>query len=230
MAQQQKPVSENPLRPPRFSGPGVVSSTGEAYDARDRSESETFQTTELNKMRSLVVALLALFMAATLPIGAQTKADEEAVRKLPQAFGDAWAKHDGHALSNIMRDDVDFVTVGATWIHGRSDFEKYHTRLLSGRFKDSTISTLQIAVRFLHPDIAVVHWSWRIAGDRNPDGTARQPRYGMMTMIAERQNGTWLVVASQNDNSFPGIDTEFEGIKSPMPMPDQVGTQPSNPQ
>jgi hypothetical protein len=84
-------------------------------------------------------------------------------------------------------------------------------------------------VRFLRPDIAVVHWSWTVAGDKNPDRTARQRRYGMMTMVAEKRNGTWLVVASQNDNSSPGLPPEFEGIKTPMPIPDQVGIQPSNP-
>jgi uncharacterized protein (TIGR02246 family) len=167
-------------------------------------------------MRSLLFALLASFMAATLPIGAQTKLDENAVHKLPQAFSDAWARHDGHELANIMADDVDFVTVGATWIHGRPDFEKYHTRLLSGRFSGSTITPLQIAVRFLHPDVAVVHWSWKIEGDRNPDGTARRPRYGMMTMVAEKRKGTWLVVVSQNDNS--GSIAEFVGESGPWKM------------
>ena len=180
-------------------------------------------------MRRLVSVLLASFLATTLPIGAQTKPDEDAVGKLPRAFSDAWARHDGHELAKIMADDVDFVTVGATWIHGRPDFEKYHTRLLRGRFAESTLTPLQIAVRFLRPDVAVVHWSWKIEGDRNPDGTARRPRYGMMTMVAEKRNGLWRVAVSQNDNSFPGSAPEFEGIKTPMPIPDQVGTQPSNP-
>jgi ketosteroid isomerase-like protein len=88
---------------------------------------------------------------------------------------------------------------------------------------------LQVAVRFLRPDIAIVHWSWTGAGDKNPDGTGRQRRYGMMTMVAEKQSGRWLVVASQNDDSFPGRAPEAEGITSPIPMPDQVGLQPSDP-
>jgi uncharacterized protein (TIGR02246 family) len=58
-----------------------------------------------------------------------------------------------------MVDDADFVTVATTYLHGRSDFERFHVRLLSGRFKDSTITPLQTTVRFLHPDMAVVHWS-----------------------------------------------------------------------
>ena len=180
-------------------------------------------------MKSLLLAFLALFVAAVLPVSAQTKPDEEAVRKLPQVFADAWAKHDGHELAKIMADDVDFVAVGGMWIQGKPDFEKYHTRLLSGRFSESRITPLQTAVRFLRPDIAVIHWSWTITGDKNPDGTARERRYGMMTMVAEKRNGTWLVVASQNDNSFPGLPPEMEGMKTAMPIPDQVGVQPSNP-
>ena len=58
-------------------------------------------------------------------LNAQTKVDEEAVRKLPQAFSDAWAKHDGHELAKIMAHDVDFVTVATTYLHGRADFEKF---------------------------------------------------------------------------------------------------------
>jgi uncharacterized protein (TIGR02246 family) len=154
--------------------------------------------------------------------------DEEAVHNLPQAFCAAFNKHDGQQLGQIMADDLDFVTVGATWLHGRSDFEKYTSRLLSGRFNNVTIELLYVAVRFLRPDTAIVHWSWAVTGDRNPDGTARRRRYGLMTMVTAKRNSTWLVVAAQNDNSLPGMPPELEGIGSPMPIPDQVGPQPPN--
>jgi uncharacterized protein (TIGR02246 family) len=180
-------------------------------------------------MKTFALTLLALFMAAPALVRAQTKTDLNTVHKIPQDFCDAWAKHDGHALAQIMADDVDFVTVGATLIHGRSDFESYHTRLLSGRFKDSTITLLQVEARFLRPDVAIVHWTWKIAGDKNPDGSLRNPRYGLMTMIAERRGSAWLVAGSQNGNSLPGSAPEFSGLSSPMPLPDQVGIQPSNP-
>jgi uncharacterized protein (TIGR02246 family) len=150
---------------------------------------------------------------------AQSKADEEAVRALPQAFCAAWAKHDGHALANIMAGDVDFVTVATTYLHGREDFEKFHVRLLSGRFKDSTITPIDITARFLRPNMSVVHWSWKIEGDKNADGTARQPRYGMMVLVAERQRGTWRVVVGQNTNAILGIPPELEGINPPIAIP-----------
>ena len=145
-------------------------------------------------MKQFLCGLL-LFLFA-LSANAQTKADEDAVRKLPQAFCDAWAKHDGHELARIMAEDVDFVTVATTYLHGRADFEKFHTRLLSGRFKEASITQMGMTSRFLRPDMAVIHWSWKIEGDKNIDGTARQqPRFGMMTMVAERRNGlglSWL--------------------------------------
>lgn len=165
-------------------------------------------------------ATFAVLALAAFPMSAQSKADEDAVRKLPQAFCDAWAKHDGHELAKLMAEDVDFVTVATTYLHGRADFEKFHSRLLSGRFKDSAITVLQSAVRFLHPDMAVVHWSWKIEGDRSFDGTLRQgPRFGMMTMVAEKRNGNWLVVVAQNTNAILGVPPELQDIKTPIPIP-----------
>ncbi len=162
---------------------------------------------------------ILLFLFAT-GANAQSKADEEAVRKLPQAFCEAWAKHDGHELARIMAEDVDFVTVATTYLHGRADFEKFHTRLLSGRFKEANLTSLQTTARFLRPDIVVVHWSWKIESDRNMDGTVRQqPRFGMMTMVAERRNGTWQVVVAQNTNAVLGVPPELQDIKTPIPIP-----------
>jgi uncharacterized protein (TIGR02246 family) len=171
-----------------------------------------------------IVTAAILFSLAAIPAAiAQTKADEEAVRNLPQAFAAAFNKHDGHQLAQIMADDVDFVTVGAMWLHGKSDFEKYHTRLLDGRFHDIKNEVLQVEVRFLRPDIAIIHWSWTASGDKNSDGTARKRRYGMMTMVAEKRNDNWLVVASQNDNADPWgpHDGEMPNLAMPIPGPDQ---------
>lgn len=172
-----------------------------------------------------------LFLALCFPlfsatsVHAQSKADQEAVAKLPQKFCDAWAKHDGHELAKIMADDVDFVTVATTYLHGRADFETFHVRLLSGRFKDSSTNPIAITTRFLRPDIAVVRWSWKIVGDLNADGTPRQPRFGMMTMVAEKKNGNWLVVVGQNTNALLGIPPELQDIKTPIAIP---GTAPGN--
>ena len=166
-----------------------------------------------------ILAVLALCFSVNSLALAQTKADEEAVGKLPQAFCDAWAKHDGHELAKIMAEDVDFVTVATVYLHGRADFEKFHASLLAGRFKEAAITPLEKTARFLRPDFAVVHWSWKIEGDKNFDGSARPPRFGMMTMVAEKRHGTWQVVVAQNTNAILGAPPELQGITPPIAVP-----------
>jgi len=176
-------------------------------------------------MKHFFSVVLYFLLLSAMAAHAQSKADEDAVGKLPQGFCDAWAKHDGHALAEIMAEDVDFVTVATTYLHGRADFETFHVRLLSGRFKDSTMTVLKTTTRFLRPDMAVVHWSWKIEGDRNADGTPRQPRFGMMTLIAEKNVGNWLVIVGQNTNAILGVPPELQGIKTPIAIP---GTSPGS--
>ena len=170
-------------------------------------------------MRNLTTALVTLLLMTSSNVNAQAKGDEQAVRKLPQAFCDAWAKHDGHELAKMMDDDVDFVTVATTYLHGKADFEKFHMRLLSGRFKDSTITPLETTIRFLRPDMAVVHWSWKIAGDKNADGTPRPPRFGLMTMVAEKRGDAWPMIVAQNTNAMLGTPPELQDITTPIAIP-----------
>ncbi len=159
-----------------------------------------------------LMAVLLLASCAT----AQPESDMRAIEQLPIRFSEAWKEHDGHALATLMAEDVGFVTVGASWLQGRKDFETYHTRLLEGRFKGSTITPLEHKVNFLRPDIAVLRWSWRIEGDRDFDNTPRPPRNGMFTMVVEKRAAGWQIVAAQNTNAGPGTAPENEGLVFPI--------------
>jgi uncharacterized protein (TIGR02246 family) len=145
--------------------------------------------------------------------------DEAAVRNIPQAFAAAWATHDGHELAKLMAEDVDLVNVGGDWLQGRADFELYHSRLLSGRFRESTLVPLQTVVRFLRPNLAVVHCSWKIQGDKSEDLTPRKPRFGLFTMVVEKRDAGWLIVEAQNTNWLPGPNPELRGITPPIVFP-----------
>lgn len=165
---------------------------------------------------NLLIALLGVPLIAN----AQNQSDEAAVRNIPQLFAAAWAKHDGHELAKIMSEDVDFVNVGGDWLHGRKDFELYHSRLLSGRFKESRVVPLETVIRFLRPDLAVLHWSWKVEGDKSEDLAPRKPRFGLFTMIVEKKNAGWLVVEAQNTNWMPGPNPELNGITPPIVFPE----------
>ena len=169
-----------------------------------------------------IAGLLLLICLAISNLKAQTKADEDAVRKLPQIHCNAWNKHDAHELAKLMADDGDFVTVATVYLHGRVDYEKFHARLLTGRFKTSIFTPLETTVRFLRPDLAVVHWSWKMTGDKNYDGTDRPARFGLMTLVVEKRENAWQIVVAQNTNSLLGTPPELQDIKTPIAIP---GTQ-----
>lgn len=175
-------------------------------------------------MRRATILVSAMVGAFAAIAQSQALADDAALRALPRAFADAWNKHDGHELAKIMAEDVDFVNVGALWLRGRADFETYHTRLLAGGQRESNLTALETAVRFLRPDFAIVHWSWQLDGDRNPDGSARprSTRFGLMTMVAEKRDGNWLVIAAQNANGSDvdrSADPRTQGIAPPIAVP-----------
>jgi len=113
--------------------------------------------------------------------------------------------------------------VATVYQHGRADYEKFHGRLLSGRFKDSTFTPLETTVRFLRPDMGVVHWSWKMSGDKNYDGTERHPRFGLMTLVVEKREGAWQVVVAQNTNAMLGTPPELQEIKTPIAIPGTRG-------
>jgi hypothetical protein len=57
-----------------------------------------------------------------------------------------------------------------------------------GRRADST-------VEFVTPDLALVQVTWALKGDRNPDGTKREPRDGVFTWVVVKKDGDWLIRA-----------------------------------
>ena len=168
-------------------------------------------------MKLLLLAPGVLALAVASSSFAQSKADTDLLRAIPDQFSAAWARHDGHELAKLMSPDIDFVNVGAIWLRGR-DFETYHSRILTGRMKNSTLSPVEVAVGFLRADLATVRWSWKDQGDVDSAGAPMPPRYGLMTMIAEKRAGHWLVVAAQNTNAGPPR-AEAADLRSPIAVP-----------
>jgi uncharacterized protein (TIGR02246 family) len=169
-------------------------------------------------MRHYIAVTALVVTSIAFPAIAQTTGNRETVASFPALFSAAWATHRGEELAKLISDDVDFVNVGAIWLHGKSDFAKYHSRILSGRLGTSTITPLAEDVRFLGVDLAFVRWSWRIDGEKDSNGDATPVRYGLMTLVARRQHRKWQVIAGQNTNSGPQRP-EAADIIAPIVVP-----------
>ena len=144
--------------------------------------------------------LLALtVLALTVSPLSATQADEEnAIRGIQVRWDDAWNRHDVKALSSLVADDVRFVNVAGVVLTGRGEFEQLQARTHAMQFKESVRTVTGTDIKFLTPDIAVAHVRWGMRGDKDRDGTPRQPRNGVMMQVLMKRDGKWAVVAAQN--------------------------------
>jgi uncharacterized protein (TIGR02246 family) len=160
-------------------------------------------------MKRVSILLVALTLIA-LRVAAQTKGnakDQEEIASIALKWQDAWNRHSLKALSAFVAEDVDFIAVSGRWRKGREEFEEHHTNERHEvAYKESVWTTKSTEVRFIKADVAVAIVEWGIKGDKDPDGTPRQPRQGIATWVVEKRQGKWLLISIQNTN-----------LREPMP-------------
>jgi uncharacterized protein (TIGR02246 family) len=156
--------------------------------------------------------LSAPFSAVTAPaIGGRFKLnmiqsqDEAEIRKVETDLQEAWNRHDAKAFANLFAEDGDVVNVVGWWWKGRPEIEKKLTEAHALIFRESTLTDNEVHVRFLTPQIAVVHVRWSLIGHRNPDGTPGQLRKGIETHVLQKQERKWLISAFHNTDSIPEV-------------------------
>jgi uncharacterized protein (TIGR02246 family) len=147
-----------------------------------------------------IPVVLTVLVLAGSSIWAAQADDENAIREIQARWDDAWNRNDVKALSSLVAEDVRFVNVAGQVLTGRSEFQALQTRTHAMQFKESVRTVTGTDIKFLTPDIAVAHVRWGIKGDKDPDGTPRQPRNGVMMQVLMRRDGKWIVVAAQNTN------------------------------
>jgi uncharacterized protein (TIGR02246 family) len=151
-------------------------------------EETTYQRS--SRLFKRMLFLLALSFVVT---GARAQSGPDEV---VSALMSSWNAKDAHAFASQFTEDATFVNVtGTIWI-GPKDIEE---RLANAAaFKSSHAEIKPESLRFLRPDVALLHASWTITGDpRSP-----QPRSYLMTMVVSKRNGRWFIFAAQNGSAF----------------------------
>ena len=77
---------------------------------------------------------------------------------------------------------------------------------------------LETMVRFLRPDLALLHFSWAIEGDQGYRWFRSSEAVRAYDHVGREQNGTWLVIAAQNTNAGHGAP-EAEDMILPIRLP-----------
>jgi uncharacterized protein (TIGR02246 family) len=141
---------------------------------------------------------LALFGLQTTGSSAQTTPagagdDEKALRQIVKQLEDGWNAHDGKAFAAPFASDADYVVVNGMHIKGREEIERGHAGIFASIYKESRNVSAVKSVRFLRPDVAVVHVEWTL----EPRPGAEKMR-AINTMVMTKDGGKWSIAAFHN--------------------------------
>jgi len=136
--------------------------------------------------------LIFLFFAMIQPVYAQS-ADEAAIRDNVKQLETGWNTKNGAAFAKPFAEDADYVVINGRVLKGKEEIATSHQRIFDTVFKDTKLALTVKQVRFLRPDVAVVHAS----GHR--DGPTEELTQGaMMTFIMTKGQQGWTIAAFQN--------------------------------
>ena len=135
-----------------------------------------------------------------------SQADEDAIREIENQFNVAWNRHDPDAIAASLADDAQFITVNGAWTTSRSGFRELMQRLhgATGPYRSSTRRTPEMHVRFLSPDVAILHSRFWIEGEVLHDALSQPSRESVGLRVVHKIGGRWRIVATQNTDVRPG--------------------------
>ena len=96
--------------------------------------------------------------------------EEEAIRHRVEQFVETWNQHDPSAIASLFSKDSDCVTLGGDWLRGQEAIEQDMAKDHATVFRESQLMTNAGGVRFLRPDVAVVHVTCELTGLLGRDG------------------------------------------------------------
>jgi uncharacterized protein (TIGR02246 family) len=154
----------------------------------------------------LDAAILVLTFVCIQSGHAQTsqdsKSDEAAIRKVVQQVQDGWNAKSGEAFAAPFAADADYVVVNGLKLKGRDLIEKGHMSIFLTVYKDShNVATVQ-SIRFLRPDVAVVHVEWNLEFRLNEK---TEKGHAINTMVMTKDGGKWRIAAFQNTSIQPPV-------------------------
>ncbi len=131
--------------------------------------------------------------------------DEAGVHALMQRLYEAWGEGDADAFAALFTEDADYVTFDGSLSKGRQAIADIHRPLFEGFMKGSRLTGQTTAVRFLAPNVALVHSKGAVLrkNQRRPSRRA----LSVQTNVVVRQGDRWLLTAFQNTRYRPWTKT-----------------------
>lgn len=161
------------------------------------------------KRLHLIVMLILATVAVTL---AQTKtkmsepsinADEEkAIQMMLAVEGRGWSIRDAKMASSVYTEDAQWMNAFGRRKNGRVEIEEFLVWLFSHPGEQNTKTTnlpdssRQFSIRFIRPDVAIIHDYREVIGQLSDSGREMPKRKIHVTKIVTKESGKWLIANS----------------------------------
>jgi uncharacterized protein (TIGR02246 family) len=137
-------------------------------------------------------------------LGSQSESrlnDDSAVRGLYDELIEGWNQGSGAHFAAVFVEDGILIGFDGTYMRGRSVIERFHQALFDKWLKGTRLTGTVSEVRFLGPDIAIMHAVGGTIGRRK---TKPAPaRDSIQTLVAVRTGENWRLVAFHNTRIRP---------------------------
>ncbi len=134
----------------------------------------------------------------------------DAPESIATVFVEAWARRDAGKLASLFDEDAEFVNVTGLWWHDREAIRKAHAYGFEHIFATSTLSLVQVKVKSLSKDIAIVHAKVRLEGQTAmPVGTQPATRNTILSFVVHRRAEVWSCASAQNTDIVPNMETNL---------------------
>jgi uncharacterized protein (TIGR02246 family) len=117
--------------------------------------------------------------------------------ELVASLAAAWNQHDMQAFGSLFHDDAAFVNVAGMYLRGREEIERAHAAAHAGPFRNSTLAAWAGEVRCVGSEVIIAHVRSELHGDDRAPG---QVRGALMTLVIERRDRHWKIIAAHNTN------------------------------
>ncbi len=173
------------------------------FAVRRRRGSSVSAWEEFVVRQSLVVLLAAVGIVGTADIAAQTSGlgarnDEDSIKAVISATTEAFSRHDAKNWVKFCTPDAQLVTVRGESMKGVAAIEKGLTTIFQTRGGNVTLKTLEVAVRFIRPDVALAHVTNELSGLVSSEGQTLPPHQELSIRVFVKDEGTWRITAFHN--------------------------------
>lgn len=127
-----------------------------------------------------------------------TPEDLAAINAVVVEVTEGFNKRDAVAVSGLYTSDAEFTNVLGMTAKGTAEIEKFLALAFRTRLKAATLKTMDVTVRFIRRDVAVVHVTSQLSGFLNPNGSTEPPHSEISIRVFQKENGIWRMGAFHN--------------------------------